>query len=287
MYLILAVCAVLPSTGCQLFLNAKHNLHNEPVQGCNNVSLTKQTIAYAKEAWAAYGGERPTSIEIIDFERGFIDGFADYLDRGGSGEPPAVPPLHYRRNRYLTPEGQVAVQHYFAGFAAGAQEAKGSGIRQTLLVQIALPPNAGGPTRPSDELAVPPTRIELPPPREVPPMPLELGPAPAPAPAPKAPEQPAPDLGGLILPPMPANEIKPEPPVVPKEIGPAPLLLQPKSPQAIEQQTRPLPTAPPPQPIREAPRPAPVNPASGLKPVPPPPGGSIIPPAPVMMGLPR
>jgi hypothetical protein len=84
---------------------------------------------WAEEAWE---GVRASGTEPYsdDYARGFKSGYADYLDRGGSGEPPVVAPPRYRHLRYQTPQGYLAVEEWFAGYRHGAESARQSGLRQ-------------------------------------------------------------------------------------------------------------------------------------------------------------
>jgi hypothetical protein len=95
----------------------------------------------AKAAWADFSCTAPTAYSS-DFKHGFQDGFADYLFWGGTGAPPPVPPRCYWNAKYETPEGQQAIQDWFAGFRAGAERAHESGYRNMVIVpaSASLPP---------------------------------------------------------------------------------------------------------------------------------------------------
>jgi hypothetical protein len=64
-----------------------------------------------------------------DYAEGFKDGFIDYLQFGGSGQPPYAPPKRYWGPNYRTPEGYRAIEDWFAGFRHGVTAAKESGYR--------------------------------------------------------------------------------------------------------------------------------------------------------------
>src|SRR5207302_357229 len=81
------------------------NITNEPVQACDNVSRTHQLRKEAKAAWQEVCEQFPRKCFTEEFRAGFIDGYVDYLDRGGNAQPPLVPPRRYTRNDYMTPEG--------------------------------------------------------------------------------------------------------------------------------------------------------------------------------------
>jgi hypothetical protein len=94
----------------------------------------------AHEAWQIVRCEFPSKTFTAEFHDGFIDGYSDYLDRGGDGQPPAVPPLRYTQNRkYYSPEGHVLMRDYFLGFRYGTDVATASGQRQYLTVPVLIP----------------------------------------------------------------------------------------------------------------------------------------------------
>jgi hypothetical protein len=65
-----------------------------------------------------------------DYERGFKDGFTDFMELGGTGSPPAIPPRRYWKLKYRTPKGHRAVQDWYAGFRDGAAEARDCSYRR-------------------------------------------------------------------------------------------------------------------------------------------------------------
>lgn len=136
----LMLLAPLLGGGCTLYSAALHNLHNEPSLYHNQIKLRHNLKSQAKETWKDYAAAHPGECFSKFFEDGFEDGFADYLDNGGSGEPPAMPPLRYRqRNKFLTPAGFSALEDYFSGFRLGARIAMDSGLRDTLVAPILVP----------------------------------------------------------------------------------------------------------------------------------------------------
>jgi hypothetical protein len=163
----LCLCA-----GCSIYSNAAHNLFREPCDYLQGRILSHALRKQAQDAWRAFAAEHPEWCHNDDFEAGFVDGFADYLDNGGKGAPPAIPPKRYRKNKYLNPEGFEAIDLYFSGFAAGSRVAKESGRRDTLVVPVLVPipadppPTARPEPGPSPRPAVPPMP-ELPAPRPI------------------------------------------------------------------------------------------------------------------------
>lgn len=229
--LLLLVGGLAPLAGCHLAEMAVHNSVNEPTQYLDEKHLTKQLRHDAKEAFHDLKRRCGHKAFTEDFEDGFIDGYADTLERGGDPIPPAVPPLKYRRGRFLNPEGHARIRDYFTGFQQGGECAIASGKRQFLTVPVLL----------SD----PPPEV-LPPVRQVP---KELcGPdAAGPGgqvnpPAEKADKQPAPlpPVGGAVELTVPRRPLA----------GPPPLPAVPPAPEA------PLPDLPKITAVTPAPRPA-------------------------------
>jgi hypothetical protein len=102
----------------------------EPLQYCNHLDQRRTHGKHYRLATCAWERIKWQQPELsADFERGFKDGFADYLDFGGIGEPPPLPPRTYWKNRYQSPAGYAAVEDWFAGFRQGAADAEASGWR--------------------------------------------------------------------------------------------------------------------------------------------------------------
>jgi len=182
-----------------------------------HVGHTEQAIGRhihhdAREAWRAVRDQFPRRCFSPEFRDGFLDGYADYLDRGGDGQPPAAPPLRYTRHaRYFTPEGHALLKDYFLGFKYGADVAITTGQRQFLTVPVLLAD--GGPVaeRPVVVTTIPPPPMPAATPLPVPRvMPSSDAPLPK-AGARKATPKPGPkpvvegDLS-KFLPPSPAAE---------------------------------------------------------------------------------
>jgi hypothetical protein len=156
------------------------------------------------------------------YQDGFVEGYIDYLDAGGTGEPPAMGPFRYRLHEYQTFEGRRALHEWFAGFRHGASVAKASGFRELILMPVASFPCEPPPVQfylpPSGQLrdgrqqqlySVPPTQPvgRLPAPRVVP-----AEPPPPPPPDPNK-DGPQPTSRGLPAPGPPAKArlLLPEP----------------------------------------------------------------------------
>lgn len=69
-------------------------------------------------------------------ECGFVDGFVDYLEAGGRGEPPVLPPRKFWKAKFQNPDGYRATLDWFEGFRHGASVARASGLRQFITVPV-------------------------------------------------------------------------------------------------------------------------------------------------------
>ncbi|MCE9533226.1 MAG: hypothetical protein K8T89_19180 [Planctomycetes bacterium] len=143
-------------TGCNLVKLISYNAYNETTHYFDNLGVTHRALKLAEESWVDYYARHGGSCADGAFKDGYITGFADFLDYGGNGAPPAMPPAKYRRKRNLDPEGHEEIGEYYLGFAAGAKEAKASGLRQYFLIPLSTP-LAGPPT----ETALPPNQSHL------------------------------------------------------------------------------------------------------------------------------
>ncbi len=154
----------------------------------------------ARAAWREVRSQYPRRVFSAEFRDGFIDGYTDYLDRGGDAQPPAAPPLRYTRHqKYYTPEGHALIRDYYLGFQYGVDVAVATGQRQYLTVPILIPDAGAIPPEIPDVPIVPlheplaPTVPTVPPPStggEKPPAPSDVKPAPLPDPRPLPPQVP-------------------------------------------------------------------------------------------------
>lgn len=270
---VLCVGLVAPLTGCNLVYYASHNLTNEVVSRWDEHKLDHRLRSEARAAWREVGQQYQMGTRCVEFEDGFQDGYIDYLQHGGVPRPPVVPPLKYRRSKYLTPEGQALVKEYFQGFQYGADVAAASGKREYLTVPLLVP--APPPMTPLNV-----TRAPVPP---APPGAVPVEPAvPLPAPRPVA-RRPRPDPKPLTESiatapparpaasiPVPLEASKPAPKAAPPEAPkPAPKAEQPPEPvraeppaesppaDAVPEAVPPVPAAP--QPVPAAPDPPPLE----------------------------
>ena len=105
------------SSGCNIAYNTGRNVINEPHVVWTQHAIKHELRKAAKAAWETSRFECPEHADSDAFRDGFIDGYVDYLDRGGNASLPAVPPAKYTRHKdYYTENGQCLVKEYFLGF---------------------------------------------------------------------------------------------------------------------------------------------------------------------------
>jgi|GEM_PF-5685469 len=152
--LVVGVCMLSSLGGCSIwretgrvFALAKRTTQVEPhyfeyIQ--SDRVAQREARLLAEQAWAEspnLGSASP------DFENGYHEGFADYLYRGGSGEPPIIPPRGYWHLRFLNQFGKTSTNDWYEGFRTGAADCKARGLRDMWLIPTSLiadpdPPSA-------------------------------------------------------------------------------------------------------------------------------------------------
>jgi hypothetical protein len=137
--LCLLALTVAPS-GCTWIPYAVENLVEAPCDMVDRWCLCWRFHRQANDAWAQIEKADPTHAYSPHYVRGFKEGFVDFLESDGTGEPPAAPPWAFRKSQYMTPEGRQEVEDWFAGFRHGTAAARASGLRETIAVPLALPP---------------------------------------------------------------------------------------------------------------------------------------------------
>lgn len=126
------------SSGCSLLEDATRNTFYSLRKPIEEHRENVRNRRWAESAWSQVCSANPGRFSG-DYARGFQEGYAEYLFRGGDGEPPLVPPLRYRHIKYQTQAGFAAIQDWFDGFRHGALVARESGARQWITGPSALP----------------------------------------------------------------------------------------------------------------------------------------------------
>ena len=134
----LAIGLCVASAGCHLVELATCNLVYETRICAGDCWASFRNDCWARSAWKQVARSDPEQHYSSDHARGFRAGFADYLDGGGTGEPPLVPPKRYWHTCYQTPSGRHAIEDWFAGYRHGAAIAKTSGCRNLITVPSSL-----------------------------------------------------------------------------------------------------------------------------------------------------
>jgi hypothetical protein len=192
-----------PSAPESFVWQAARNAVQQPVKHHDDKAFIKAVRRHAEDAYdqACRAAGRWHHGPYRD---GFVDGYIDFVEAGGSGEPPFLPPFRYRLTRNRTPEGVAAADAWYAGFRHGAAAARASGLRELNYVPLPAPPvpaaaRADGPPPEVPPAAgrspwevpgtVAPARPPAPPP--IPPadlpLPRAVPPLPQPTPIPPAP----------------------------------------------------------------------------------------------------
>ena len=91
-----------------------------------------EATSFARAQLDNYGCE-PFS---VDYQLGFIDGFVDFLEAGGTGNPSPLPPRRYWKAKYQNPVGYQCTQDWFLGFQHGARAAQSSNYRLFVTVPL-------------------------------------------------------------------------------------------------------------------------------------------------------
>jgi len=121
--------------GWEMYSDCFRNLGEEPVRFVDRLLVISKIKQKANEAWRSVCQASPDHQYSSDYADGFLAGFRDYVEAGGSGEPPGLPPFCYRLSCYHG-TGQNAIQDWYAGFRYGSAVGKDSGLREAILVPL-------------------------------------------------------------------------------------------------------------------------------------------------------
>ncbi len=139
-----AIC--LLNSGCTLSDNLLRTSVVQPIQYCNYWDVILERHQFRKMARRelerarciarAESDDYSCAPFSIDEERGFEDGFVDFLIYGGTGNPPPLPPRRYWWSGCESLDGCGAIQDWFRGFQHGAAVAQASGYRGCVTVPL-------------------------------------------------------------------------------------------------------------------------------------------------------
>lgn len=139
---LLSMISLCVISGCTISDNFTKTLFVEPWQYCDYFDAHRAHSRHcrlAKDAWSTIRQKKSMKRVSHDYAEGFREGFTDFLDAGGTGQPPPLPPRRYWNDRYASPRGRQAVQDWFAGFRYGAAMARASGAREFAMVPLSTP----------------------------------------------------------------------------------------------------------------------------------------------------
>jgi hypothetical protein len=133
--LFFAVALVLVAPGCtQIYLGVQNTCYEAQYYYHIKCSEARHR-AMAKEVLAHCEDRKSAS---HDYKCGFVHGYAGYLDLGGTGMPPPVPPQHFWTDHYFNPDHYQAMCDWYEGHRDGVTAAVQSGCRSYELVPSPL-----------------------------------------------------------------------------------------------------------------------------------------------------
>ena len=128
----------LLSSGCALVEDMHRNAWLSLCTPMDTHKEVARNRRWAESAWCDFATKDSIGHRSTDYADGFKDGYAEYLYRGGDGEPPLVAPLRYRHARFQTPQGYQMIEEWFAGYRHGASVARDTGVRRFITGPSAL-----------------------------------------------------------------------------------------------------------------------------------------------------
>lgn len=134
----IALMALLPflGAGCGFAKNIQRNVVYSPLYTLTDHADHHRHEQMAREAFLQMAMNFPDQEFGCDYRRGFVEGFTDYLDFGGVGEPPPIPPPSYRLFGYMTPDGLAAMEDWKNGFRHGAATGRASNLRDLVTIPV-------------------------------------------------------------------------------------------------------------------------------------------------------
>src|SRR3974377_2063226 len=105
----LVLLFVLSSGGCNWLPYAVNNVFSTPVEKIGECVFRCRLKKIARTTLQKIQQKEPMKCSPA-CAKGFEDGFVDFVDRNGSGDPPAIPPQGYRRDVLRSPDGQMEIE---------------------------------------------------------------------------------------------------------------------------------------------------------------------------------
>lgn len=133
-------------SGCRLYDNFIRTTVVEPLRFCSHCDekwsrmrfrrMARNVLCESQAIARAELDDYYVEPYSVDEQCGFEDGFVDYLEAGGTGHAPPLPPRRYWKAKYQTPGGRRAVEDWFRGYEQGAIAAQASGYRSFVTVPL-------------------------------------------------------------------------------------------------------------------------------------------------------
>jgi hypothetical protein len=136
--LLLLLILLIPA-GCSFFYYGAQSTISDPYDAAQECAFRNRIRRIAHETWRTIRKDDPKSYSTA-YAKGFADGFVEFVDGDGTGEPPAVAPIHLRRKLLQSEAGQIEIDDWYAGYRHGVLAARATGLREKYLMPIALPP---------------------------------------------------------------------------------------------------------------------------------------------------
>ena len=171
--ILLLLSSSLLGSGCALVEDGTRDICLSISAPIHELRERSRNEEWAETAWQQINETEAAASYSEDFAVGFKNGYAEYLFRGGDGEPPLVAPLSYRHVSYQTPAGYAAISDWFMGYRRGAATARAGGARDWITGPSSLRLAKTSP--PVEPMAAQPEKTPVPLPM---PMPRKLSEAP-------------------------------------------------------------------------------------------------------------
>ena len=130
-FLMASIAAVMVSgsTGCSSLSSVSRGVCDtlNQTECINDFMISHRNRVMAAKAWYREADCHCQKKHLKEFREGFIQGYIDVAE-GGDGCTPAVAPAAYWGWQYQSPNGQAAVNAWFAGYPLGVKAAEQDGI---------------------------------------------------------------------------------------------------------------------------------------------------------------
>ncbi|MEM6473419.1 MAG: hypothetical protein AAF802_27925, partial [Planctomycetota bacterium] len=120
-----AAATVVSSTGCSLVTNAYRQARKS--ECLDEFMIAHRNRTFALKAWYRERDCFANKPYLSEFKAGFLAGYMEIAE-GGDGCSPCTAPSQYWGWRYQSPDGQSAIDAWFAGYPLGVKAAEMDGV---------------------------------------------------------------------------------------------------------------------------------------------------------------